>query len=203
MFIWVFSLFRQVHYVCLQPIYIYTVEHAKFITWNFREIFANSKSQAFSLHVIFTFGEPTQFRGSCQSFCLKISSIVAKLWWYKIWSVESSFIHSRQKSINSYSCILWDVITRNYMKPELEMHKNTEWQEQISHNSVPDVFRSLLWSLQVRIVKESSNITKYSPESGDLWWSLWSFWQKWCSTVKRISCALLLRHNAINMLPRW
>ncbi len=58
------------------------------------------------------------------------------------------------------------------MKPELEVLKNTEWQEQISHNSVPAAFRSLPWSFQGRIVKESSNITKYSPESGDLWWSL-------------------------------
>ncbi len=57
-----------------------------------------------------------------------------------------------------------------YMKPELEMPKNTEWQEQISHNSMPDAFQSLPWSHQGRIVKESSNITKYSPESGDLWW---------------------------------
>ncbi len=90
-----------------------------------------------------------------------------------------------------------------YMKPELEVHKTTEWQEQISHNSMPDAFRSLPWSLQGRIVKESSNISKYSPESRDLWWSLWVFWQNWCSMVKWISCALLLRHNAINVLPRW
>ncbi len=32
-------------------------------------------------------------------FCLKIAWVFAKLWWYKIWSVESSFIHSRQKII--------------------------------------------------------------------------------------------------------
>ncbi len=30
-----------------------------------------------------------------------------------------------------------------YVKPDLEMPKNTERQEQISHNSVPDTFRSL------------------------------------------------------------
>ncbi len=76
----------------------------------------------------------------------------------------------------------WKQLTSHtYMKPELEMPKNTEWQEQISHNSVPDALRSLLWSLQGQIVKESSNITKYSTESGDLWWSLWSFWQNGCS----------------------
>ncbi len=55
-----------------------------------------------------------------------------------------------------------------YMKLELEVPKNTEWQEQISHNSMPDTFQSLPWSLQGRIVKESSNITNYSSESGDL-----------------------------------
>ncbi len=38
------------------------------------------------------------------------------------------------------------------MKPELEMPKNTECQEQISHNSVPEAFRSLPWSLKGRIV---------------------------------------------------
>ncbi len=65
-----------------------------------------------------------------------------------------------------------DYKEKAYMRPELEMPKNTEWQEQISHNSMPDAFRSLRWSLQGRIVKESSNITKYSPESRDLWWSL-------------------------------
>ncbi len=90
----------------------------------------------------------------------------------------------------------------DYMEPELEVPKNTEWQEQISHKSMPDTFWSLLRSLQGRIVNESSNISKYSPE-GNLWWSLWSFWQNWCSMVKRISSAPLLHHNAINMLPRW
>ncbi len=65
-----------------------------------------------------------------------------------------------------------------YMKPELEMPKNTEWQEQISHNSVPNAFQSLPWSLHGQIVKELSIITKYSPEGRDQWWSLFEFFTK-------------------------
>ncbi len=76
------------------------------------QIFANVKFQAFSLHVIFTFWEPTHSGDHASLLCLKIAWVVAKLWWYKIWSVESLFIRSRQKSIISYTCILWDVITR-------------------------------------------------------------------------------------------
>ncbi len=34
----------------------------------------------------------------------------------KFWSVENAFIHSRQKSINSFTCIRWDVITRDMIK---------------------------------------------------------------------------------------
>ncbi len=83
-------------------------------------MFANLKSQVFALHVIF------MFSGNHASlFCLKIAWVVAKLWWYKIWLVESSYIHSRQKSINSYTCILWDVITRgviNSMCSALVIH---------------------------------------------------------------------------------
>ncbi len=55
------------------------------------------------------------------------------------------------------------------MEPELEVPKNAEWQEQISHKSMPDVFRSLQWSLQGQIVKESSNNSKYSPKGRDMW----------------------------------
>ncbi len=53
------------------------------------------------------------------------------------------------------------------MELELEVPKNTEWQEEISHKRVPNVFWSLMWSFQGRIVKESSNISKNSPEDGD------------------------------------
>ncbi len=54
-----------------------------------------------------------------------------------------------------------------YIKPGLEMPKNTEWQKQISIKRVPDAFQSLPWSLQGRIVNKSSNIIKYSPEDGE------------------------------------
>ncbi len=86
-----------------------------------------------------------------------------------------------------------------YMKPELDVPINKEWQKTKSVTSVPDTFRSLPWSLQGRIVNKSSNIWKYLPGNRDHWWSVWSFWQNWCSTVKRISHAFLLHHNAINM----
>ncbi len=76
------------------------------------QIFANLKFQTLSLHVSFMFWEYTHSRDHVSLFCLKIAWVVAKLWWSNIWSVESSFIHSKQKSINSYTCILWDVITR-------------------------------------------------------------------------------------------
>ncbi len=75
-------------------------------------VFVNLKSQAFPLHAVFTFWDPTHSGDHTSLCCLKIARVVAKLWWYKFWPVESSFIHSRQKSINSYTCILWDVITR-------------------------------------------------------------------------------------------
>ncbi len=58
------------------------------------------------------------------------------------------------------------------MEPKLEVPKNTEWQVQISHKSVAGAFQPMPWFLQGRIVKESSNITKHSPEDGDEWWSL-------------------------------
>ncbi len=77
------------------------------------QFFTNLKSQAFSLHIIFTFWEPTYSGGHASLFCLMIAWVVAKLYWYKIWSVETSFIHWRQKSINSYTCIHWDVMTRD------------------------------------------------------------------------------------------
>ncbi len=75
---------------------------------NSSQFFANLKSQAFSLHVTFTFWESTHSGDHTSLFCLKIAWVVAKLWWYKMWS----FIHSRQTSINYYTSTLWDVITR-------------------------------------------------------------------------------------------
>ncbi len=54
------------------------------------------------------------------------------------------------------------------MKPELEMPKNTEWQEQISHNSMPNAFRSLPWSLQganCERIKQYYKIFTWEPRS--------------------------------------
>ncbi len=39
-------------------------------------------------------------------------------------------------------------VSIRYMKPELEVPKTTEWQEQISHKSVPDTFWSLLFEIK-------------------------------------------------------
>ncbi len=80
------------------------VEPAKFTTWNFCK---------FEVPGIFTFWEPTQSGDYASLFCLMIACVVAKLW-SMICSVERSFIHSRQKSIEStHTCILWGVITRS------------------------------------------------------------------------------------------
>ncbi len=67
-----------------------------------------------SLHLIFTFWEPTYSEDRGSLFYLKMAWVVVKLL-YKIWSVLSSFIHSRQTAINSYTSILWNVITRGVM----------------------------------------------------------------------------------------
>ncbi len=84
----------------------YTVEHVKFATCNFRKL----EVASISLH-IYNFPILTiyTFNGSCQCFCFKIAWAVAKLWWSKVWSVESSLIKSRQKPINP---LLWDPFTR-------------------------------------------------------------------------------------------
>ncbi len=86
------------------------------------EIFTNLKSQAFLLHVIVTFWEPTHLGNHASLFSLKFAWVAAKLWWYKIWSVESSFIHSRPKSINSYTGILYD--TLSFKKQTIELFHN-------------------------------------------------------------------------------
>ncbi len=86
-----------------------------------------------------------------------------------------------------------------YMKPELDVPKSREWQKKTNQsqacpthfNHCRDLFRGEL--------SISQAIFDNIYLGTDHWSSVWSFWQNWCSTVKRISHAFLLRHNAINM----
>ncbi len=84
-------------------------KNAKFTTSNFHEFEVPGIFTTCNLH--------KEYQASW--FWLKITWVVAKLWFNNIWQVESSFIHLRQKLINSQTCILWDVITRGVINSVL------------------------------------------------------------------------------------
>ncbi len=78
-------------------------------TWRNCRI-CNWRSQAFSLYVFFVFWESTHAGDHAMFFAGMIVWAVAKLSWLKVWSVESSLIHSKQTPINS---LLWNVLIRS------------------------------------------------------------------------------------------
>ncbi len=80
------------------------IEHGKFTTWEFHELevpglFATCNVCDLRIYI---------FRGWCQVCCF--AWWLFERLWYKVWSFESSFIHSRQKAIDP---LLWDVLNKS------------------------------------------------------------------------------------------
>ncbi len=98
----------HLHY-CLIHLDACTVKHTQFSTWHFRTLEVTGIFATFSVHAPKNL-HIHRFIAAC-FVCLKIFWAVAKLWWFKVWSVESSFIILIQDK--TQSTYYKDVLTRD------------------------------------------------------------------------------------------